>query len=161
MRKSLYSLTITGLIACTTFSFTPSALAGDDKVFSGNGCRSYYGNQESRLHHLARYTRNASSSTTWVSCPLVRDNTTNGNGTNQVLIRVYRDGTVSENIDLYCQLVSGNGYGSYHADSDSYLGHGNAQLVLDVNSSWWRGQYSVRCKLPRNARVYSVVLREH
>ena len=133
-----------------------SAQALDRKAFSGNGCEAYFGSNEADLDASIYGIHNRASGNRWVSCPIVRDNTTNTNGTSVVWVGADKGvGTLS------CYLRSQQGQGSnVTSDSAFTSAFGKQWLRLDVNSSSNYGYYMLYCSLPSNSRIASYHVEE-
>lgn len=77
--KTMIKPLVSTSIALLFFSISGSALALDYKVQAGNNCQ--INNQAATgLTYYSTGLYNGSGSTQWVSCPILRDNSTNTNG---------------------------------------------------------------------------------
>lgn len=123
----------------------------DSKTFSGNFCQPYFGNQSADFQHRIDGTVNVSGGLRYVSCPVIRDNTSNTTGTGFSL-------TVSVNNiagqTLRCYLRSNDMFGNFiQQDTDSTNLGGNQKLIMQVSQGAAGGNYSVYCYLPNLARI--------
>lgn len=128
-------------------------------IHSGTICQPWAGSQGSDI--WADYNRilNNSSDTRIVSCPLVRTNTTNTNGTSMVYVRVERSSLATQS--LSCSLYSFDLLGGYvESDFATYSGIGRTSLYLDVDSSASVGYYGIYCYLPEYSSIFSIRVEE-
>jgi PKD repeat protein len=136
------------------------AFAVDRKVYPGATCHSYVGSLNDDFDHLSQYIENKNTTNLrLVTCPIVRDNVLNVNGTNAVSIQVNRDNSTT--IALSCVLTSWDPIGNY-VDSDfaSFSGVGQNTLSLNVVTSVVDGYYNVICFLPPLSSIYSYEVEE-
>lgn len=157
----------------------PSASAADlydVKNYPGLGCQAHDGDQEVDLNHVANSsyfvlpsgalqlrggTWNEATTPRKVTCPIVRDDYANANGTAgnapgaNVGVNVWVNNTGAANA-LSCTLFSNNQWGIAVAVSNANAPAGISQMNLDVNASVaFVGQYTLQCTLPPNSSVFS------
>lgn len=124
----------------------------DNKTMPGNACQAMYGSQSNGLNHYAPFLHNTANDNLRVTCPIVRDNTSNGNGTWSA--NVY--GWNPPGANFFCSLYSYSTHGALQQVALANTGvAGNITLSLDVNNSAFNGFYTIYCSLPGNARLYS------
>lgn len=189
--KSKMNRFYTTIFALASIALSHSALAGPDlpdppltrdfdaKMYPGSSCQPYHGTQA--FHFLTfqngiapRLLRNASDShpdALWVSCPIIRDNTRNTNGTwtwlsadDQTGVDVWVDVPAgSDESLLKCHLMSyeltGGGRVADHENvTPKKLQDGRFVLHMNVNLSADPGYYYLRCYLPWEStlRAYRV-----
>ncbi len=161
MKKTTHLLCASLVVAASSAFSTPS-LAVDIITLPGSICQPEIGAQQGFFDNtVTNGIQNISTVTRFVTCPLVRDNHNNLNGTDNVLVVVNRDGVAAGNTPVICTLysktVSG---GTLAANSAQFLGAGATTLALNVNASALNGYYALRCSLPPKARVIDIVVNE-
>ena len=133
-----------------------NSYAGDEKVMPGLACQPELASLDtSRTSSFASYiSNNDATNTLHVTCPVVRDNISNINGTDWSYVRVR--GNTTTGTDVSCTLYSYDSLGGF-LESDFAQGGaaGNVSLSLDVDSSGFGGFYSYHCVLPPGGRIYS------
>jgi len=94
----------------------------------------------------------------YVTCPVVRDNTSNTNGTRAFQVTVMSNGLV----DVVCTLYSLDEKGVY-VDSRVNTTPSNVPATLDlaVNLSAQRGYYNMICSLPPGGKIFNYMLWEY
>ena len=123
----------------------------DNKTMPGNACEAMYGSQSGVLNHYTWGLYNTANGYVRVSCPIVRDNTSNGNGTWSANVYGFNPGG-----NFACSLYSYSTHGALQqVASANTAAAGNITLSLDVNNSSFNGFYTIYCNLPANARLYS------
>lgn len=128
----------------------------DEKVMPGNGCQATIGTQARDLNHFVPYLINTSNTYRAVTCPVVRDNTTNTTGTWSAAVTGYNPGG-----NVYCSINSYSPLGGFvDLGAAATAVVGNFTLNVDsagspLNLSVNDGYYTVYCSLPPNARLYS------
>lgn len=133
--------------------------AADHKVHSGAMCQPLHGSQiaDFRFTLSGIYNQNQTSSRN-VTCPIVRDVTTNIDG---VTVRVRVDRSDTTNRALTCRLYSRNFPGNgYYQDSDSTSVDGDDELVLMLDDSYSGNDYTMYCTLPARSLVVNYVVEE-
>ncbi|MGI9326740.1 MAG: hypothetical protein ACR2PZ_16090 [Pseudomonadales bacterium] len=152
----------------------------DAKMYPGSACQPYHGTQ---AHHflsfqngiaprLLRDPNDAHPDAAWVTCPIVRDNIRNTDGTwssssgetSGSGVYVWVDVPDDSDPDLLsCHLfsydmVSGHLLDSHNNVNPTQLAPGRFLLTLDVNRSSNAGNYVMRCYLPWRStlRAYAV-----
>jgi hypothetical protein len=132
-------------------SFAPAAFAGDSKIYPGAACQPEFGSRASDLNSFGSFIQNKNTSTSMtVTCPIVRDNTTNSNGIAQVTVRIQT--LRGENsVGSRCELTSFDDKGgAFTVDSASVFGQtGFHTLTLqDVDASQAHaGHYALKCSI--------------
>lgn len=127
----------------------------DDKIHAGSFCQPLVGTQAGNLNTVSFGVENVGRFPTSVTCPIVRDNVLNRDGTwnsisplslrDALLVRVFNPtgGTVP------CSLFSFNPFRNAVATNSVTANiPGDQTLRLDVNNSVAGGQYSIICTLP-------------
>ncbi len=129
----------------------------DAKTFHGSECQPYYGSQSGDFNYYTNRIYNTGSSGRWVTCPVVRDNTTNTSGT--LGTEIYVSNIAGQT--LSCTLYSYDSHGVWVASNyKSTTAGGKQTLFPDVNSSKNMGNYSLSCYLPKGASIYSYKVKE-
>lgn len=145
-------------VLATTASFTPMAFAGDSKIYPGAACQPERGARAADLNSLSGFIENkAFTGSMRVTCPIVRDNTTNSNGIAQVTVRI-QNLRGESTIGSRCELRSFNDNGgALDVDTAFVFGQtGFHTLTLrDVDvSQAHAGSYVLSCSLaPRFTRL--------
>jgi hypothetical protein len=151
--------------------YTPAAVSAtyDAKNYPGATCQASSGSQEVSLAHSNSGTYNYSSSTLRVTCPIVRDNIVNRNGTYKSTtgsgfgVQVYVENTGAANA-LSCILHSNDEWGSSVAALVSVPAPLVGLNVLTLNtgiSKPVKGHYVVTCTLPPKSSVRSYQVYEY
>lgn len=144
----------------------PPAPRYDAKVFSGNLCKAYYGRDNASIDSYVHGANNNHATLgKWVSCPIVRDNTTNTNGTwnwwfsrgVQVAVRNAASGSRR----LTCNLRSYTSTGGFLESNSGFRLPGTGTINLDLNKSANMGFYSMYCYLPPRSRIISYKVIEY
>lgn len=138
-------------ILAMTASFAPTAFAGDSKIYPGAACQPEFGSRASDLNSFGSFIENKNTSLTMsVTCPIVRDNTTNSNGIAQVTVRIQtlRD---ESNVGSRCELRSFDDKGgAFAVDSASIFGRAGFHTLtlkdVDVSQAH-AGHYALNCSL--------------
>lgn len=153
------------LVAATAvcLSTPATARADDDKFYSGSHCQA---NNDSRTTILARNSngiRNLSyTSSAWVTCPVIRDNTVNTSGNDKAYVYTYQDSSTITR--FFCRLQSSSTFGSVSDNATASLllsQTGNRYLYLDLDSSYRWGPYTLTCLIPPRSRIHSIFFGEH
>lgn len=130
----------------------------DEKVVPGNACQPVLGAQAGDFNHLQQALVNVANGQREVTCPIVRDNTVNTNGTWNVAVTGFGQfGTVT------CTVYSIDQFGFFQdmASASVNTRFRSFTLVLDnlflgsLDVSARQGFYTLRCSLPANARLFS------
>ena len=160
MRNPMYLLG--GILVASTLSFVTQVAQAqppifDEKVMPGSACQATIGSQAGELNHYAPYLKNFADSAVSVTCPIVRDNTTNLTGTWSAAVTGYNPGGV-----VFCTLYSYDEFGAFlDLSAAAVAAVGNFALVLDMPPvgplavSAIDSYYSVLCNLPAGAQLYS------
>ena len=153
----------------TTIAITAASMASaaapsyDAKVFSGSLCQPHGGTQAKEISY-PHGAVNTTSHYVWVSCPIVRDNTRNEDGTVGLDVRVRNQAAVDSGENLTCRLNSYSA-GSYLQETDiGYLKPSAAQhgiIKLDLDQSGDGGFYTLLCHLPGYSMVLSYEMKEY
>jgi hypothetical protein len=139
-----------GLVAAIAIASVPNAtFAADDNIliFQGASCQALHGADEPNLTHNADWLTSKVEGT-WVICPLVRDIKDTNKPAN-ALVRVYRpNGAYALDCTFYAVKLDA---GVVFLKQDSApVGWSWLDLTLPGNAH--AATYSVRCKLPDNAK---------
>jgi len=143
------------VISCIAyFTLISPSYSADSKIHPGSMCKAYFGSDESSLRKGLGSVKNTTTSAVWVTCPIVRDNTTNTNGLSQAYIRIGRSSTATA--DFWCTLDSRNTVGtqSFFA-TNSYSGTSTTSMSFNLSGSTNRGHYEILCRLPRDSNIFS------
>lgn len=129
----------------------------DSKTFHGSECQALEGSHVSDFNYYANRVYNIGSDTSTITCPIVRDNTTNTNGTYGT--EIYVNNVAGQK--LSCKLYSYSSHGVLVESSyKSTTAGGNQTLYPNVNLSKNMGNYSLVCELPKGASLYSYKVKE-
>lgn len=157
--NSVLSAVIGSVLGLAAMLGAPHAYAGDQKVYSGSACGAVYPQDYA---NLIRYKEGifAGPGQAVVSCPIVRDNDTNVNGTNGAIVRVYN--TRSDAGGTACVLYVMGPHGELITTKTVQTKTlGKVDLDLDVNTSVNQGPYYLLCTLPVNSGVMSYSINEY
>jgi hypothetical protein len=106
---------------------------------------------------------NDSASNMYVSCPLVRTDTENTNGTNFAVMYVYNRSGNTTSCTFYSRDIFGNGLSGNWYNYESTTQGGDQALYFNpypsVSSEW--GPYSIFCTLSPGAAVLSYTVFEN
>lgn len=151
----------------------------DAKAYPGSACQPYYGTQ---AHHfmtfqngiaprLLRNQSDPSPDALWVTCPIVRDNSINLDGTwrweSGTGVDVFVDVPAESNPTLLsCHLfsydmLSGNLMDSHENKNPTEFQPGRFVLGLDVDRSSNVGNYMMSCYLPWKSTLRAYIVREY
>ena len=138
-----------------------SARADDNKMYPGSFCQP----EDTSTDVRATYTgamNNYGSYSHSVNCPILRDRTTNTNGTDDVWVNVYR-GSLAGSTLLSCTFYSidGNTGSPFFYNAAATAGVGREKLVIRVTNSAGYGPYSLHCLLPIGSSIVAYQLSEH
>lgn len=129
----------------------------DAKTFHGSECQPYYGSQSGDFNYYTNRMQNVSTSVRLTTCPIVRDNTTNTTGT--LGTEIYVNNVAGQS--LSCTLYSFDSHGGWVASNTKSTTLGGKQtLYPDVNLSKDMGNYSLYCRLPKGASIFSYKVKE-
>ena len=133
------------------------AHAEDTKVYSGDACQTFFGDQAGDLFRNPQSLHNQSDEYRLVICPIVRDNTENLNGVESAEIRVQSPLT----LELVCYLQSRSALGELlEQDRGATTSQNVNVLPLDVDVSTIGGYYSLACELPPQGQIYGYSVTE-
>jgi hypothetical protein len=146
------------LVTVGVFLLSGLAIAQDRKIHSGNMCQPEYHSYATDLQALPNGSRNGSTTATiHVTCPIVRDNVLNVNGTIQAFVNVQSSG----GLNLSCYLGSYDPTGAFIAStSASTVSNVPIGLNVDVGASAVLGSYALHCILPPLARIFNYDISE-
>ena len=147
------------LVVCISgMTISGTSYARDTKEYPGSMCQAYFGNQSDRLWKNGTVkTYNYSTESTWVTCPVVKDNFTGTNGLQYAEMKVKLHSSV--NAPFYCKLINADYYtgGQYQFDSgdvSTYYAGTYASITLSLNRST-KGSYAFLCRIPRYSEIVS------
>ena len=154
--------TILGIIClASSFIFPVTGFAYDGKAYPGSMCQAYFGGNVNRINKYdGGKSTNVSNSAVWVTCPVVKDNLLNRNGTYFVTMVVWR-GT-NANDAFYCKFQNTDETGQvvFSDDEISYLS-GNTTLTFGLTRNNLRSSYVFLCRIPTNSEIISYVVDEY
>lgn len=133
--------------------------ASDSKIYHGSECRYVDINNENSpefYNNPVKYDThgvfNQDAAITHVVCPVVRDNVTNTTGILEAKVAI---NNVADK-EMWCQFISRDFFGQLmDLDQATTSSGGNQLLSLNVTVSAAYGNYSIYCKFPQGARIYS------
>ena len=136
------------LFTAAVFLSSASAMAADRKTYSGSMCQP---NQPSnQITYLNGSAFNTSTSRISVTCPIVRDNTQNTDGTRSASVIVQSFGGQSVTCSLFSYDKNAINIAQKTASTTSTAPF---PLNVDVNAGAELGIYWINCSLPPNSRV--------
>jgi hypothetical protein len=154
-RKSIIIHTLATLALAALVN---SAYAQDAKTFSGVECQPQFPDLAANYYNTFFGVQNVGTDTLWLTCPVVRDNVTNTNGTSAFKMRVSSNGFDALECTLYSLDMDGN---IVDLNSDATTSDIPVSLDLDVATSVANGYYAVTCDVPPFGRVYGYKLKEY
>ncbi len=140
---------------------TQPALAGDRKTYPGNACLPFNETTASDIERDGSSVKNLSANNTRiVFCPVVRDNTTNSDGTEDIEVFGYNDRSLTFSCVFWATTA---GTGSVVASSTQSVSvPGDFKLVLPgVTKSSSGGYYYLTCNIPPFSKIYGYIVPEH
>jgi len=152
--KLLSNVLLAGSLFVAT---TASVFAVDNKIFPSSMCQPAVHSSASDLRYFSGQLFNSGTSFISVQCPVVRDNTTNLNGTLGARINVRSNGLQA----LTCRFSSKTRFGgsippiALSNRTDSTNANANITLNMDVAASVVDGQYDIFCRIPPGGRIFS------
>ena len=154
-------LPIAAMLAALAICTQP-ALAGDRKTFPGSSCTTW-GNVNAEITGTdGGAVLNASFTSAYtVSCPIVRDNTTNTNGTPDVSVYGYRDGSTATPLTCIFKVTSASTGADYYSLSRASSLTGNINLTIPVTASQSGAFYNMLCILPPRSKIYGYIVPEY
>ena len=160
-RLSATCLPLAAALAAFAISAQP-ALAGDRKTFPGSSCTTW-GNVNAEITGTdgAAVLNGSFTSAYTVSCPIVRDNTTNTNGISNVSVYGYRDGSTATPLTCIFKVTSASTGADYYSLSRASSVTGNISLTIPVTTSQSSGFYNMLCILPPRSKVYGYIIDEY
>lgn len=150
------------LITLSLVLLSSSVTATDQKIYSGSMCQARVHSEDVESLNRSSFGLANSSYThaIAVTCPIVRDNTLNTNGTRFAQVRVLnrRGG----NFPCYLSSLTRDG-GFIERGVDVTVGASITPVVLnvDVNSSAALGYYTISCDLPPRAYILNYLIDEY
>jgi hypothetical protein len=155
-------VTVALAVLCLSTVTQQSAVAVDNKAYPGSMCQPW-GNALAPLIATdgGGVVNYSTTSLLTASCPVVRDNTTNTNGTPEVWVYVTRDATATS--PLSCTLYStraSDGATMYTRTDDTNL-VGNVKLAIAFPSSATPGPYNLLCVLPQLSKIHAYLVPEY
>ena len=138
------------------------ARATDRKTFPGSSCTTW-GNVNAEITGTdgAAVLNGSFTSAYTVSCPIVRDNTTNTNGISNVSVYGYRDGATATPLTCIFKVTSASTGADYYSLSRASSVTGNISLTIPVTTSQSGGFYNMLCILPPRSKVYGYIIDEY
>ena len=156
--NALGAVIASALVLCATLG-APQAFAEDQKVYHGTTCRPFYPADAAKLtaFQLGLFT---GASAAYITCPIVRDNVANLNGTKDAVVTVFNRRYIDANAG--CTLWStdqiGNTVASKGDVADPFSG--DQELNVNVSASVSGGSYSMTCWLPPYSGIRSYRINE-
>lgn len=153
--NSVLSAVVVSVLGLSATLNAPQAYADDEKVYPGNACENSYfldvfDNKKAALvkHNGGGIWNESSLNDAFITCPIVRDNVSNGNGTKGAIVRVYN--TRTDAAAVGCSLVSVDALGQIITiKSAQATTLGVVNLEVGVNASANLGLYYISCYLPQ------------
>ncbi|WP_145998558.1 hypothetical protein [Methyloterricola oryzae] len=134
--------------------FTPY----DAKTYPGINCEAQATAQDADFSNVGFDMFNIATAKRSVVCPIVRDNTSNLDGTFSVRVHVNN----AANKTLTCTLYSNSQYAvPIDSNQASTSATGDQTLFLDVDLSEEGGYYGINCSLPSGTAIRSYEVREY
>ncbi len=139
------------LVAAAVFLSSGSAMAADRKIHNGSMCQPADGRDRLDTFTGGAFNPASQNKFIFVTCPIVRDNTQNTNGTALAFVNVRSSGGQS----LSCNLVSRDKNGNFIAQSPnaSTTSSSPVSLNVDINASAVLGTYALSCQLPPGGEI--------
>jgi len=139
-----------------------SAHANDRKTFPGSSCQGWGNvNAEIAATDGGGVLNSSFTSAYTVSCPVVRDNTTNLNGAADVLVYAYRDGSTATALSCIFKVTRAADGTDYYSLTRSTSVSGNVSLTIPVTSSVSGGFYNLLCVLPPRSKIHGYIVSEY
>ena len=158
---SAICLPTTAMLAALAIWAQP-AQAGDRKTVPGSACTSWGNTLAEITGSDGGAVLNASFTSAYtVSCPVVRDNTTNTNGTPDVSVYGYRDGATATPLSCIFKVTTASTGADYYSLSRSTSLTGNVSLTIPVTSSQSGAFYNLICVLPPRSKIYGYIVPEY
>jgi hypothetical protein len=155
-RLTVICSTVVLLFTAAAVTAKPPKPDYDGKSWPGNECQPYYGSASADFVFAAWGLYNYSTNYNYATCPVMRDDIINTDGTFAFTVNVYNHGGT-----LTCWLYSYDKYQNMiQSDSVSTSSFGNQQLYLDTSSSPAYGKYGLLCDLPPFSKIYTYHLYE-
>lgn len=150
--KTITIATATAALISLTSSF--NALAGNGHAYNGSYCNPYYGTQSDSFEHRQNGIKNTSSSTKYISCPVIVDEIANTTGTHQTTLHYTGPGTVS------CIMFNQHGIGSTRQTQSGTRAGTGWFTIPGFTSDVWGGTYSMYCSLPSGGTLNTIWVNE-
>jgi hypothetical protein len=141
-------------------SLSNASYAEDPKVYPGQACHALYESDAAGLTREANgiYSRQGN---VYVSCPIVRDNVSNLDGTKDAVVIVWNEQFIVQN-NVGCTLYSNTLGGATVATKSAVAALGGPlTLNVDVNASQNGGYYNLHCWLPIHSGILSYRITEY
>jgi hypothetical protein len=159
-RLTAIYLPLSGALTILALAAQP-AFAGDRKTYPGNACQPFNQTTANDLEMDGSGLKNLSTSNVRVVyCPIVRDNTTNSDGTDDIEVFGYND----RSLTFSCNFVATSAAtGTAVASSaQSVSVPGDFKLVIPgVKKSSSGGYYYLGCSIPPSSKIYGYIVPEH
>jgi hypothetical protein len=155
-------LSLSTALAALCLAATQPVAAADNKAYPGSMCGPFSGAPDIEADGGNAAVINTSNSfDRTVTCPVVRDNTTNANGTGTVWVYVYRDPAAANS--LTCTFYSTRASDGVTLFSPSALTNaaGFARLNITVPNSVAGGPYNLVCSLPPQSKIFAYLVPEY
>jgi hypothetical protein len=158
--RCLVSAVLAGL--CLAAAAAGPARAADNKAYPGSACQRWGNSSADVAATDGGGVLNASfTSSLTVSCPIVRDNTINTNGTADVWVYVYRDGSTPDTLTCIFKGTRASDGTDFYSNSRATTQTGDVRLTIPVTSSTTPGAYNLLCILPPRSKVHAYLVPEH
>lgn len=149
------------VVLATLAAGAQPAHATDRKTFPGSSCTTW-GNINAEITGTdgGSVLNGSFTSAYTVSCPIVRDNTTNTNGISNVSVYGYRDGATATPLSCIFKVTTASTGADYYSLSRASSVTGNISLTIPVTASQSGGFYNMLCVLPPRSKVYGYIIDE-
>jgi len=133
------------------FVFPSLAAAENAHVYHGSQCKSAFGEDSGQINSHPFGLRNLTTDT-FVTCPLVVDETDNITGTTRVFVHF----TGTDDDRFHCTLYSLNG-GGFPRQSVSNYRYGTGWMSFsNITSDDYYGSYAMVCALPSGGVINTI-----
>jgi hypothetical protein len=160
-RSRLPGAVVAAAFGASVIGFQHTAVAGDNKIYPGSMCESFDGSSDVKKTGVSAIINSNYTFNRTVYCPVVRDNTTNTDGTGDIWVYVYRSsyGTGALTCTFYSTSATDGAIVNYYSKSTSAVGA--IKLTIPVPNSTAGGPYDIVCVLPARSEVYTYQVLEH
>lgn len=133
------------------------AQAQDYKDHSGNTCKAYFASNTANIDARSDGVYNRGTTSTWVSCPIVRDDHLSPtNGTSALWVNVHAPAS-----GLRCYATSrGRNASTLESRNDATTSAADRWLNLDLSKGATWGQYALYCYMPKGSRIHAYFVGE-